>query len=382
MQRLLTATFAAFVLLSVPLSDAAGGGIGSLFGGGDRKPPAQRETEHPIRDDATFAEMTTTHTVMPFQRADMYFTISLPKDWETDLLPEDKREMTTRILSDVARFSSPMIGTRRLRVSVQAVNVEHEISTSNWLRNFILSNGFAPDGEITVDPENRRRASAYFVNLDGGDSFYNYVVAQLSGNTIVLARFQSPQNLREYAQFLQKKTVDSFALTYPKEGPIEKQRDFTVMDAVKLGVPESWEIVSPNFKDMNRLNVQFHNKNAMGGVDGFIQLFAIRRHRVTNLLNEVDMLKSYFDTHMNLDVIDMTHSGQIEATDRFRFNRYEIYNVQSRRRGQSRQEVHLVVLGDREWYVILFLLTMREEERLYAWARNVQSMTEIVRSLK
>ena len=133
---------------------------------------------------------------------------------------------------------------------------------------------------------------------------------------------------------------------------------------------------------MNRLSIQLQNKSASGGIDGFIMIQAVRRHRLTSLTKEIGDLKKYFNDHMNLDIKDMISSDKSVAGERFIFNRYEVYNVESRRRGQSKQDVHLVVLGDKEWYIMIFLITMREEERLYAWARNVQTLEEIVRSIR
>ncbi|MBW7912009.1 MAG: hypothetical protein H3C49_12165 [Alphaproteobacteria bacterium] len=357
-------------------------GIGSLFGGDNKQPEKKGPPQHPIHDEQTFEQLTTVHTVMPFKRADLYFTMNLPKDWQTEMLPDDKATLSGRIIGDIARFSSPMIGTKRIRVSVQGSYIEHEISSANWLRNYILTSGFAPEGEIITDEKNPRRASIFFVSLDNGESFYNYITAQISGNVMMMARAQVPQNLREYAKFLQKRLIDSFSLTYPKEGPIEPQRTFMMMDAAKMSIPESWENVAQNFKDMNRLSVQLHNKNATGGVDGFIQMLGVRRNRGTNLMKEIDEVKKLLDTQFNLEVTEMESSEESIAYDRFIFNRYEIYNVESRRSGQSKQDLHLVVLGDKEWYLILFLITMREQERLYAWARNVQTLEEIVRSIR
>lgn len=357
------------------------GGIGSLFGGGEKSKDAA-SNQHPVQDEKTFEELTTVHTVMPFQRADLYFTLNVPKDWTTELLPDGNKDINTSIIGDIARFSSPMIGIRRLRLSVQASHIDHEIAVPHWLRHYILMNGFAPEGEVIVDPKNPRRASIFFVSLEGGDSFYNYITAQLSGNIMMMTRFQSPQNLREYARYLQKTTVDSFSLTYPKTGPVEEQNVFTMMDAAKMSFPKSWEVAGQNFKDMNRLSIQLQNKSATGGIDGFIMIQAVRRHRLTSLTKEIGDLKKYFNDHMNLDIKDMISSDKSVAGERFIFNRYEVYNVESRRRGQSKQDVHLVVLGDKEWYIMIFLITMREEERLYAWARNVQTLEEIVRSIR
>jgi hypothetical protein len=358
------------------------GGLGDLFGGSGAEKGKSADNLHPIRDDKTFEDLTTVHTVMPFERADLYFTINIPKDWSTDLLPEGKKDISTSIIGDIARFSSPMIGIKRLRVSIHAVHIEHEIALPHWLRHYILMNGFAPEGEVITDPKNPRKASIAFVGFEGGDSYYNYMTAQLSGNIIVLTRFQSPQSLRDYAKFLQQKTVESFSLTYPKEGTIEDQSVFTMMDAAKLSFPKSWEAVSQNFRDMNRLSIQLHNKNATGGIDGFIMINAVRRHRVTSLANEITELKKYLDTQMNLTITELLNSDKSVAGERFIFNRYEIYSVESHRRSQSKQDLHLVVLGDKEWYVMIFMMTMREEERLYAWARNVKTLEEIVRSIK
>ncbi|MDP2206924.1 MAG: hypothetical protein Q8K65_11520, partial [Alphaproteobacteria bacterium] len=183
-------------------------------------------------------------------------------------------------------------------------------------------------------------------------------------------------------KFLQQKTVDSFSLTYPKQGTIEDQSVFTMMDAAKLNFPKSWEMVGQSFRDMNRLSLQLHNKSATGGIDGFIMINAVRRHRVTSLTKEIDELKKYLDTQMAITVTDMLSSEKSAAAERFIFNRYEIYSVESTRRAQSKQDLHLVVLGDKEWYIMIFMMTMREEERLYAWARNVKTLEEIVRSIK
>lgn len=352
----------------------------SLFGGGGA---GKLQKQHEIHDDKTFEALTTVHTISPFERTDIFFTISLPKDWTADLLPEGKRDISSGIIGDLARFSSPMIGTKKLRVYTQAVSVEHDISVDNWLKNYILTSGFAPDGNVIADPENPRRAAIYFVNLEGGDSFYNYMAAELSGNIMMLSRFQVPQDLKEYAAFLQKKAIDSFALTYPSESPIEERKTFAMMDALKLDIPLSWETVSPNFRDMNRLSVQLHNKSSTGNIDGFILVQAIRRHRATNLLKELDELKKYFDTSLNVDISEMISSTEPPRINpRFIFKRYEVYHIENRRKSQSKQDAHVVVLGDKEWYVIIFLITMREDERLYTWARNVKTFENIIETIR
>jgi hypothetical protein len=94
-------------------------------------------------------------------------------------------------------------------------------------------------------------------------------------------------------------------------------------------------------------------------------------------------MREYFDKTMNLEFKKMISTGKSDAYARFIFNRYEIYDVVSRAaKAQTTQEVHLVVLGDKEWYIFAFLFTPKEANELYTWGRNVQSFREVIKSVK
>ena len=60
----------------------------------------------------------------------------------------------------------------------------------------------------------------------------------------------------------------------------------------------------------------------------------------------------------------------------------EIYEVKNKQRGEVPQKLHLTVLGDKEWYIITFLLSPREDDNLYNWSRNVASFEAILQSIK
>ncbi|MEZ0226768.1 MAG: hypothetical protein ACAH83_19580 [Alphaproteobacteria bacterium] len=359
-----------------------------LFGFGDDKPAAQAQAQvHEIHDDATFAKKTKAYSMMPYNKADLEFELYLPAEWTAeDTVVSTSGEVGARITGPVAIFRSPMIGTQFATATVEVLKLDFEVSARNWLKNHLTTSGFLPQGDVT-EINNRSSAGAYITSSDGA-SKYCYIAARISGSFVVIARFESPLNLRGYLQYLQKKSIDSFKLLYPKEDSIEEQKVFTLVDSIKFNYPASWKVSNPDFRDMNRLIVELRNlKPGTEGrwaiTQGYIRLLAIRRQRVTDLMTEIDNMRKYFTETMSLEFKKMLSTGKSDAYGRFVFNRYEVYDVISKAaKIPTTQEIHLVVLGDKEWYIFAFLFTPKETNELAMWGRNVQSFQEVIKSIK
>ena len=362
------------------------------FGESDDAAPAQpRSKGGLITDDATFAKKTKSYSMMPYEKADLEFEILLPSDWTgEDKAINGAAGLNQEITGEVARFWSPMMMTQRAFCSIDVLKLKHEISARNWLQNYLIVNGYLLQGDVTEI--NNKSAQAQYIRAvpETGMSNFGYISALVSGSYIVTARFEIPTQLKDYLAFLQKKSVDSFKLLYPKEGAIEDQKVFTLVDALKFTYPQSWKIANPDFRDMNRLTVEIKNIREGSGqglktqiVDGYIRVLAVRRMRTTDLMTEIDEFRKFFDETMAMEFSKMLSSGKSDAYERFLFNRYEIYDVTNRKmKGKVAQELHLVVLGDKDWYVFVFLFTPKESAGLYNWARNVQSFQEVINSIK
>lgn len=341
----------------------------------------QQVWQHAINNDETFDAVKKTHEILPFERVELSMAFDLPNDWQGEVFAEGKNyELSQKILGDIAIFKSPLIGTARGVVTIHALTLEHEISAGHWLKNYILANGFSPDGEL-IEKSNTS-ASAFYINIEKGISTHTYIGAHISGNTMVLVRFVIPLDLKDYVTYLQKRIIDSFHLTYPKDSAIEQQKVFTMVDSIKFNYPESWLVVAPDFRDMNKLTVQLHNKDSAGVAQGFIRIVAVRRNRSTDLDKEIQSLREYFKDNMKLQFQKMESSSKSQAYDRFVFNRVEKYLVSNPEKPDFVQRVNLVVLGDKEWYILMFLLSPREEEDLYNSARNEQSFDVLIKSIK
>jgi len=394
-QKLLLGGLAAVVVAGLGLNAAAAIAPGAalhsnpllkpvLFGFGENKAPVvQAPQEHPVHDDDSFAKMTKAFGMMPYNKAELEFEILLPKDWtEIDLPPSLQDTSSQAIIGDIARYTSPMIGTQQVEVVVQGIHLDNEIDARSWLKNYMLNSGYSPEGEVTAD--GIKNASGLYVAAGSGSasSTIEYASAHISGSYLLLATFKAPLSLAKYVKYLQKKSIDSFRILYPKDDPIEEQKTFTLVDSIKFSYPASWEVATSDFRDMNKLIVHLQTKSLSKTIDGFVRFVAVRRTRQNDAKTEIENQKKYFDDTMKLKFLKMLSSGKSDAYERFLFNRYEVYDVQNVKGTSKVQEIHMVMLGDKDWYIFAFMFTPKEADNLYAWARNVQTFHEILKSIK
>ncbi|MEZ0259441.1 MAG: hypothetical protein ACAH80_00435 [Alphaproteobacteria bacterium] len=359
--------------------------VKALFGFGEDKPAQpQVAQQYHVHDDDSFAKNTKVFSMMPYDKADLEFEFSLPNDWTSEeMITGQLQPGVMTVMGDVARFKSQMIGILQAKAAVEVLKIEHEMSAKHWLRQHMLASGYGLEGEVAE--QGPRSASASYIIVRDSQTWYGYMGLRMSGNFAEIARFEVPLKLKNYLGYLQKKSVDSFRLLYPKEDAIEDQKVFTVVDCLKFNYPQSWTIASPDFKDMNRLSVTVQNLKPPKVVQGFIRFSCIRRGKSTDFMTEIEGLRKYLTENagMALDIKKMLSSEKSEAYDRFLFSRYEVYDVQSKRnKAAATQELHAVLLGDKEWYVLIFLFTPKEASDLYTWARNLQTYKVIVKSIR
>ena len=337
--------------------------------------------KYDIHDEATFKEKTAPYHVIPFNDPKLEFEIHLPKDWTMQRLTLDQApDLQKKIIGHIARFDSGMIGTAQAHVTVQAVMLDREINARNWLKNFIFTQGFTPDGTVTEKSE--RKASASYIFVNETISTYTRITAEINGNIVTVAKFEVPLRLKDYLNFLMVASIDSFKMLYTKDSTIEQFKVFTLVDSVKFTYPESWEVNAADFKDANKLSVQLFTKSPSGSVEGFIRVVAVRRSIHTALHHELKSLKKYFDETLHLEFVRMISSEKPQQiSDRFIFSQFEVYDVKPKT-SDGLQELRLLALGDKEWYVFVFLLTQKEENNLLTWARNIRSLELISKSLK
>lgn len=335
-----------------------------------------------IHDEASFLANSKVFHAIPFNDPKFEFDVRLPKDWTVDMLAKDREEIVDqRLLSDVARFKSPRYGTAQITLKIQFVQLQHDISPENWLKKYAVSNGYMQEEPIAS--AGKKRASMGYISVFENINTYASVLTQINGGVLMLVSAEIPLYLRETLGFVQKSIVDSFRMIISEEKLAESLQTFSLADALKFSYPTSWQINHSDFRNTNSVAVQLHNEPVPDQLNGIVRMTAIHRATDTNLVEEMGKLRDeYFGETLKLSIDKMVSSQDNKSSDRFLFSRREVYLVTAKAASSRTQELHLVVLGDRRWYVIAFLLTPAETDSLSIWAQNIESFDTMVRTIR
>lgn len=333
-----------------------------------------------INDDASFAKCTKSYRMMPYNKEGLEFEIFLPLNWNQDsVLGEGS------IVGPAARYKSPNVGGQQAIVEVLVWKVEYQASARNWLKDHLISSGYSLQGEVTETSE--KSASASFIDPKNVNSDY-YITVRISGSFAVTALFRRPLSLKAQLSDLEIKSLNSFTLLHPDSNSIEEEKVFSLADSVRIHYPASWKVSNKEMDVPDHHVVEIRNfKPGTTGSDaitrGYMRIAAIRRQSVTNLEAETEAMRKYFADVLNVELKKMLSTGKSDAGERFVFNRYEVYDSVSKAKIlTTAEEVHLVTLGDKEWYIFAFLLTPKERDDFGLWDRNVQSFHEVIKSIK
>lgn len=337
-----------------------------------------------IQSDDAFKKNAKKFADIPYNDTTLEFEIMLPSDWEnmsaaTDIA-NDSADLNRKLLGKIGYYQGPVIGSSRPFVNIYAVELEHEITAKEWLENYVLSGGYALQSPAEAPSAKNARAS--YVIFMGLLAFDVTAKVMIHGNTAILVQAGVPLNFKKALAFPQKKIVDSFRMSSPKEGGIEDMKSFTILDALKFNYPASWTIVAPDFKDPLRLTVQLQNRNIAKKIDGVVQFLAVARGADTNIKLEISRLNEHIKLYHKVFVRKMISTGSAPVYSRFVFSRQEVYSISLTEEGSAEQELWLAALGDREWYTFVYLITPTRTSSPYNWARNIRAFDLIVQSLK
>ncbi|MCE9508189.1 MAG: hypothetical protein K8R48_07770 [Alphaproteobacteria bacterium] len=344
------------------------------------KAPQQAQQFY-IHDEESFKANTKSYHEIPFSDPRFEFDILLPKDWTAERLAKgDSLAPNQAIPENITRYKSPMIGTAQATVTVQAMHLDREISAENWLKNYVLTNGYSVQEKIA--PLGSKRAGVAYISTFETTSSYTYTAVQINADTIMLARFEIPLWLKDPLGFVQKKTIDSFRMLLTTDAPVETQKPFALADAAGFSYPESWMLRYSTLDNPNNLSAQIYSESPNKKVEGLISFMAIRRTPATSFENEIKNLKNYFETTVDIKFKKLLSSDKAPASGRFLFSRYETYLTGSIKGNAADRELRLAALGDKDWYIFVFLLTPPESDNFYTWASNVATFDLIVKSLR
>jgi len=342
--------------------------------------PALAQRADVIGDEAAFRAGAKAYHAIPFNNPALEYDIWLPKDWTVDIPAGNEGAAEQKILRDAAIFKSPFFGTEQATVTIQYVRLVRDISAESWLKGYLLAGGVTTQEKIAA-PSPQRAATA-FLSVAEARSVYSAITVEMNGNVLMLARFDIPLWMKDDFGFLQKRVTSSFRMITTDERPVEEPQAFVLADALKFSHPPSWVISDTDLRDSDNLSVQVNNQSDARRLKGMIRLVAVRRRDVNSFMGEAEKLRAYISDALGLDISSLASSSDIKLNNRFTFARQEIYPATARKGTSARQEVRLIALADRRWYVFLFLVTPAEDQNLDVWAHNTRVFDLVAQSLR
>ncbi len=341
---------------------------------------------YPIQDDKSFQDVEKVFHKIPFNAPELEYSILLPKDWKTKRTIQADSVgggLSQEIINEVAHYQSPVINTMKANVVIETIQLSREISAKNWLKNYIYRNGCTPQGKLVALSE--KKATAKCITTMNTNAVYTHMLAAINGSNLILVKFETPLYLTGALNFVAQKALDSFKFILATDHPIEQQKFFSFANAVQFSYPVSWVPNGLDTSDNNSMYMQLFSEstNGLSGrkrIDGMIRFMVVRRDSQTSLKKEAARLKSYFNSFLGLKFTKLVSSEKVPASKRFLFSRYEIYKV-SKNETSHDQEVRIVALGSKSWYVFAFLLTPTKDDSFYTWACNTKSFDMIIKSI-
>jgi hypothetical protein len=408
-----------------------------------KKQVIKKEDIYPIQHDEQFQDVRKSYHRTPFGDPELEYEISVPKDWASvDTAPTQGGAPSVQLMGNLDKFKSPVIYTKQAVVTIQSIKLTREISAGNWLKDYIRENHYSfqidekatadkkaaiaaaaaaaaakggavtpdknPDGTLAGDVltdvkmTSDRQASAECVTTSAdGESDFVYMKVLFNGNNAVLVKFEAADALREVLDFISKAIVDSFRFVLETDHTIETQKSFNFADALKFRYPESLDPPkNVDDKDTRHMSMQLFNlRTETQGLDpsllknisiyeGLIRFVVVKRTVNTSLKKETDNIIHFIEQGQGhgLDLVVKkllpAPDKQPQVSNRFKFYRYEIYDVAEHKSRTIDKELRFVALGDDKWYVFAIMETPSPEEDFHTWAVNTQDFDMIIKDFR
>lgn len=335
--------------------------------------------------EAEFLDKTKKTDETPFGDLYLEYKMRLPRDWTRTVDPPKAtpdatmKRMSDRVLGVIGEYISPPTFESRSYISIEALELDHEINARNWFVNFILSEGYAPTAMTEVSEQ---EVQAIYVDVQGDTSFIVRLKAIVNGPRVVLFRYYMPQENVATERVMQAQVVKSFRLVNPETATIESRKTFAFLDQSFFDYPASWTAESPRLRSIDRMRAQLYTGVRRNAPDGQVTIHTISRLLDTTLADEV---KAY---RQKLKIPGFTLGQMIEKiqysnTDpSMEFSATEVYRLEPEDTKMRGYELAISVMKGSEYFYIMTLITHAREEDFYQWARNMRAFRIMAETMR
>ncbi len=345
---------------------------------------AQALPDIPFMPDKEFNAATILYEDVPAGDEALSYRFRLPKEWKR---PEDSAltsyQISNKILGEIVRFYGPPVIDNRSFFSLQAINLEYQLTAQQWLLQFLLSNGFTIQGIKEYD---KKRAEALFVKVIDSTTYVIRAIAQMNGKRVVMAQYFMPADNWEAEKQMQAQVMRTFDLTYPIKESVEEMTKFHFLDIAEFQYPVSWEFRAGPVKSADRLSFELLNIQSEQKINwknyktlnGRIQVDILSYDTADSIEGEIDNLKR------GLSKVNLAVGDKFESFDDFKFNNevnpgpVDVYKAMDNQNSMLNYEYWVVPLEAGDYYYLVSLITPSRDDDFFIWARNTQAYALIL----
>ena len=324
------------------------------------------------------------------------FRLFIPKKWVE--APEEIIRNTLNnegeVLGQIAEFYSDPNDIAKSTVSIEGIEIEHNISAKNWLLKYVLDNGYVLEG-IEEKDWNRAEALGVIYN-NGGMDYKDRIVAQLNGKRIILFKFSSPLFIWEQEKRFQATVAKSFRVLKYAKSFQQEMVPYDVTGYAEFMYPENWKLGTLNQNDFDRPSIRLINFDDFGddidqdGRKDKIQFskglmsiqIIIYDNTGTSITEEIEYQKTVAENIGIRAGKKLKHNIDLVFPSSTEINSLDIYEGVSTNENNPNYEIWVAYMKNDEAYYFVTMMTPNRESRYFAWTENKSAFEAIVSSLE
>ncbi|GJL84917.1 MAG: hypothetical protein DHS20C02_06920 [Micavibrio sp.] len=307
------------------------------------------------------------------------YSVRLPKTWEKVTHGSlSNYSVSNRVLGEVARYRGPPSLHARSRMTIEALDLEYQISAVQWFLQHVLSNGYTLQGMKVYDD---RRVEGLLVMIENDTSYVVRVVARINGKRMILAKYYMEDSQWAVEQGMQAAAMRSFKLNSDKVEIIEDMALFQFLDIAEFKYPKSWKLRAPPLRSIDRMSVSLSNLTRGRTLNGLMELYLVSSFVSETLPDEIERFKK------QLEEKGLVFGEKLEKREGYKFNEsmefglVDVYTATDAKNKVLEYEIWLTMMSSGGYYYFLTLLTPGRDEDFFVWSRNTETYKLVIESV-
>lgn len=317
------------------------------------------------------------------------FSIRVPKGWTDTTKANLDSDIGQKVLSELKSYYGPAnLYAPRSRITVEAVELDFDITAERWFIQHLLANGYNIRG---LEARNDRQADALYVYLQGAESFGVRARAIVNGKMVIIAKYAVPLGRYHEEKVQMEHVIRSYKEREEIHEFVEDLERYLFLDIAEFKYPVSWKLRALPIRSIDRMKVELFNIRKIetgwygeteSRLDGQIDINLVSIYSSETLEEEFEYFQREIDEKgLSMGAI-VEERDDFLFTENFDFVDTKVYDVTGVTANMFEHELWVTIMLAGEYYYFVTLFTPSRNHDYFLWARNVEAYKLVVGQLK